>query len=150
MKEPNDDNLTVSPFSRQSVISFKTSSTNADDSLSDSPTCRYTAPDRSTRVTVFRVPVIACPNSRRRKFVSEIKRLLTRGQWCSALKQTFRCQHRDLILTRSAYDHKRMRPLKPMVGVVKSLGYYRRGPVGLVHAQKTGIESEKPLKAEVN
>src|SRR6266404_2292682 len=24
-----------------------------------------------------------------------------------------------------------MRPLKPMVGVVKSLGYYRRGPVGL-------------------
>src|SRR5258705_10908656 len=120
MKEPNDDNLTVSPFSRQSVISFKTSSTNADDSLSDSPTCRYTAPDRSTRVTVFRVPVIACPNSRRRKFVSEIKRLLTRGQWCSALhrpglKQTFRCQHRDLILTRSAYDHKRMRPLKPMV-----------------------------------
>src|SRR6266436_4215513 len=84
MKEPNDDNLTVSPFSRQSVISFKTSSTNADDSLSDSPTCRYTAPDRSTRVTVFRVPVIACPNSRRRKFVSEIKRLLTRGQWCSA------------------------------------------------------------------
>src|SRR6266481_3044441 len=25
------------------------------------------------------------------------------------LKQTFRCQHRGLILTRSAYDHKRMR-----------------------------------------
>ena len=23
---------------------------------------------------------------------------------------------RDLILTRSAYDHKRVRPLKPMVG----------------------------------
>jgi len=40
----------------------------------------------------------------------------------------FRCEHRDLILTRSAYDHKRVRPLKPMVGVVKSLGYYRRGP----------------------
>ena len=45
-------------------------------------------------------------------------------------------RHSDLILTRSAYDHKRMRPLKPMVGVVKSLGYYRRGPVGLVHTQK--------------
>src|SRR5258705_10499784 len=60
------------------------------------------------------------------------------------LKQTFRCQHRDLILTRSAYDHKRMRPLKPMVGVVKSLGYYRRGPVGLVHTQKIEAQSEKP------
>jgi len=56
------------------------------------------------------------------------------------LKQTFRCQHRDLILTRSAYDHKRMRPLKPMVGVVKSLGYYRRGPVGLLHIQKVRIK----------
>src|SRR5438105_354366 len=85
MKEPNDDNLTVSPFSRQSVISFKTSSTNADDSVRDSPTCRYTASHRSARVTAFRVPVIACPNSRRRTFVSEIKRLLTRGQWYSAL-----------------------------------------------------------------
>src|SRR5258705_13558823 len=60
------------------------------------------------------------------------------------LKQTFRCQHRDLILTRSAYDHKRVRPLKPMVGVVKSLGYYRRGPVGLVHTQKIEAQSEKP------
>jgi hypothetical protein len=36
--------------------------------------------------------------------------------------QTLRCEHRDLILTRSAYDHKRVRPLKPMVGVVESLG----------------------------
>ena len=51
------------------------------------------------------------------------------------LKQTFRLPDRDLILTRSADDHKRMRPLKPMVGVVKSLGYYRRGPVGLIHTQ---------------
>jgi hypothetical protein len=51
-------------------------------------------------------------------------------------KQTLRCEHRDLILTRSAYDHKRMRPLKPMVGVVKSLGYYRRRPVGLIRTQK--------------
>jgi hypothetical protein len=51
-------------------------------------------------------------------------------------KQTLRCEHRDLILTRSAYDHKRVRPLKPMVGVVKSLGYYRRGPVGLIRTQK--------------
>src|SRR5258705_3762470 len=37
-----------------------------------------------------------------------------------------------------------MRPLKPMVGVVKSLGYYRRGPVGLVHTQKIEAQSEKP------
>ena len=33
MNEPNDDSFTVSPFSRQSVISFNTSSTNADDSV---------------------------------------------------------------------------------------------------------------------
>src|SRR5258705_4658721 len=32
------------------------------------------------------------------------------------LKQTLHCEHRDLILTRSAYDHKRVRPLKPLVG----------------------------------
>src|SRR5208283_3844666 len=38
MNEPNDDSFTVSPFSRQSVISFKTSSTKADDSVRDSPT----------------------------------------------------------------------------------------------------------------
>src|ERR1700710_1010717 len=37
-KEPNDDSFTVSPFSRQSVISFKTSSTNADDSVRERPT----------------------------------------------------------------------------------------------------------------
>src|SRR5258708_36712702 len=36
--EPNDDNFTVSPFSRQSVISFKTNSTKADDSVRESPT----------------------------------------------------------------------------------------------------------------
>jgi len=35
-------------------------------------------------------------------------------------------------------------PLKPMVGVVKSLGYYRRGAVGLVRTQRFGIQSEKP------
>ena len=28
----------------------------------------------------------------------------------------FRCEHRDSDFDRSAYDHKRMRPLKPMVG----------------------------------
>src|SRR5258708_20896107 len=59
-------------------------------------------------------------------------------------KQTLRLEPRDLILTRSAYDHKRVRPLKPIVGVVKSLGYYRRGPVGLVHTQKIEAQSEKP------
>jgi hypothetical protein len=58
----------------------------------------------------------------------------------------FRCEHRDLILTRSAYDHKRMRPLKPMVGVVKSLGYYRRGPVVLVRKQKVRAQYKKPTE----
>ncbi len=32
----------------------------------------------------------------------------------------------------------------PGWGVVKSLGYYRRGPVGLVRTQNFGIKSEKP------
>src|SRR5580693_6222585 len=36
--EPNDDNFTVSPRSRQSVISLSTSSTSADDSVRDRPT----------------------------------------------------------------------------------------------------------------
>jgi hypothetical protein len=38
MNDPNEDSFTVSPFSRQPVISFKTSSTKADDSVRDSPT----------------------------------------------------------------------------------------------------------------
>ena len=38
MNEPNEDSFTVSPFSRQSVISFNTNSTNADYSVRDSPT----------------------------------------------------------------------------------------------------------------
>jgi len=60
------------------------------------------------------------------------------------LKQAFRCQHRDLILTRSAYDHKRMRPLKPMVGVVESLELIGSGPVGLVRTQEsTGFLKRK-------
>src|SRR5262249_37639575 len=61
-KEPNDDNFTVSPRSRQSVISLSTSSTSADDSVRDRPTFWYTASHRSARVTVF--PVIAQPQSR--------------------------------------------------------------------------------------
>src|SRR5271166_3058123 len=36
--EPNDDNFTVSPRSRQSVISFNTSSTSVADSVRDNPT----------------------------------------------------------------------------------------------------------------
>jgi hypothetical protein len=36
--EPNDDSFTVSPRSRQSVISFKTSSTSVADSVRDNPT----------------------------------------------------------------------------------------------------------------
>jgi hypothetical protein len=57
------------------------------------------------------------------------------------VKTDLRCERRDLILTRIAYDHRRMRPL--MVGVVKSLGYYLRGPVGLVHRQKVRFFSEE-------
>ena len=36
--EPNDDSFTVSPRSRQSVISFSTSSTSVADSVRDNPT----------------------------------------------------------------------------------------------------------------
>ena len=39
-KELNEDNFTVSPFSKRSVISFNTSSTSADDSVRDNPTFR--------------------------------------------------------------------------------------------------------------
>jgi hypothetical protein len=46
------------------------------------------------------------------------------------------CERRDLILTRSAYDHERVRPLKPGAGVVKSLGAFPCGPVVLVRTQK--------------
>src|SRR5689334_20650424 len=65
MNEPNEDSFTVSPFSRQSVISFKTSSTKAEDSVRDSPTFWYTASHKSTRVTVFPVSLIALPQLRR-------------------------------------------------------------------------------------
>src|SRR5712691_1769488 len=41
--EPNDESFTVSPRSRQSVISFKTSSTSVADSMRDNPTFWYTA-----------------------------------------------------------------------------------------------------------
>src|SRR5262249_21994010 len=66
-KEPNEESFTVSPRSRQSVISFNTSSTSADDSVRDRPTFWYTASHRSARVTVF--PVIAQPQSRQRSFL---------------------------------------------------------------------------------
>src|SRR5215207_6124400 len=51
--EPKDDSFTVSPRSRQSVISFSTSSTSAADSVRDNPTRWYTASHKSARVTVF-------------------------------------------------------------------------------------------------
>src|SRR5262249_49166511 len=54
-KEPNEESFTVSPRSRQSVISLRTSSTSAADSVRDNPTCWYTASQRSARVTVFSV-----------------------------------------------------------------------------------------------
>src|SRR5262249_37634400 len=65
--EPKDDSFTVSPRSRQSVISLSTSSTSAEDSVRDSPTFWYTASQRSARVTVF--PLIAQPQSRQSSIV---------------------------------------------------------------------------------
>src|SRR5262249_20932753 len=77
--EPNEDNFTVSPRSRQSVISFSTSSTSADDSVRDRPTFWYTASHKSARVTVF--PVIAQPQSRQRSFLNfNDMSLITLGQ----------------------------------------------------------------------
>src|SRR3954464_12035786 len=55
--EPNDESFTVSPRSRQSVISFNTISTRVADSVRDSPTFWYTASHKSARVTVL--PAIA-------------------------------------------------------------------------------------------
>src|SRR3954453_19776380 len=55
--EPNDESFTVSPRSRQSVITFSTISTRVADSVRDSPTFWYTASHRSARVTVL--PAIA-------------------------------------------------------------------------------------------
>src|SRR5204862_629056 len=55
--EPNEESFTVSPRSRQSVISFSTISTRVADSVRDSPTFWYTASHRSARVTVL--PAIA-------------------------------------------------------------------------------------------
>src|SRR5438045_7934499 len=57
--EPNEDSFTVSPRSRQSVISFSTNSTSAEDSVRDRPTFWYTASHRSARVTVL--PAIVSP-----------------------------------------------------------------------------------------
>src|SRR5258708_31804700 len=58
-------------------------------------------------------------------------------------KQTLRCEHRDLILTRSAYDHKRVRPLKPMVGGGQISGVLspRTGPYPSY--KKVGIKYKK-------
>jgi hypothetical protein len=44
----------------------------------------------------------------------------------------------------SAYDHERGRPLKPGVGVVKSLKVIGSGPVVLVHIKKVRPQLRKP------
>src|SRR5215510_9555174 len=78
-KEPKDESFTVSPRSRQSVISLSTSSTSAEDSVRDRPTFWYTASHRSARVTVF--PVIAQPQSRQAFFlIFNDMSLITVGQ----------------------------------------------------------------------
>ena len=55
----------------------------------------------------------------------------------------------SLPASRSDFDPKRLTISEcvrssPWWGVVKSLGYYRRGPVGLVHTRKAGIKYKKP------
>ncbi len=55
------------------------------------------------------------------------------------LKQTLRCEHRDLILTRSECVRS-----SPWWGVVKSLAPIGAGPVGLVHTHRVGIKYKKP------
>ena len=45
--------------------------------------------------------------------------------------------------SRSDFD-RRVRPLKPTVGVVKSLALIGAGPVGLVHTHRVGIKYKKP------
>src|SRR5258705_3000239 len=104
MNDPNDDNFTVSPFSRQSVISFKTSSTKADDSVRDKPTFWQTASHRSTRVTVFPVPVIACP-THGEHYVSEIMSLTSDGQQRSSMQsheRPLQCGYFNAALTSAA------------------------------------------------
>src|SRR6266705_2194727 len=53
--EPKEESITVSPCSRQSVISLKNSSTSAADSVRDNPTFLWTASYRSARVTVLSI-----------------------------------------------------------------------------------------------
>jgi hypothetical protein len=48
-----------------------------------------------------------------------------------------------LRASRSDFD-PRVRPLKPTVGVVKSLALIGAGPVVLVHTHKAGIKYKKP------
>jgi hypothetical protein len=59
--DPNDDNLTDSPRSKQSEISWMTISTKSADSVRDRPTFWYTASHKSARVTVFPPSVSAMP-----------------------------------------------------------------------------------------
>jgi hypothetical protein len=48
-------------------------------------------------------------------------------------------------LTRSAHDHKRVRPLnRPGWGVAKSLELIGSGPVVLIHTQKVRVQYKKP------
>ena len=46
-------------------------------------------------------------------------------------------------MTRSAYDHERVRPLKPGVGVVKSLEVIGSGPEVLVRMQNLQLLKKK-------
>src|SRR5260370_16536070 len=56
LNDPNDDSFTVSPFSRQSVISFSTTSTNPYPSIPYHPTFCHTASPRPPPLTVFPAP----------------------------------------------------------------------------------------------
>src|SRR5713101_7539796 len=63
---------------------------------------------------------------------------------------SLRCEHRDLILTRSAYDHKRVRPLKPMVGGGQISGVLspRTGGAGSSAKSSIFLEEKPPSVVE--
>src|ERR1700733_9294532 len=90
-KEPNDDNLTVSPRSRQSVISLSTSSTSVADSVRDKPTFWYTASHKSARVIVFLA--IASPTLgaryHRSTYRTELSRILGSAQRVNGLREVW-------------------------------------------------------------
>src|SRR5262245_54362868 len=63
--EPNEDNFTVSPRSRQSVISYSTNSTSAADSVPDRPNCSYNHAQKTDLLIHRFAQICACDCSSR-------------------------------------------------------------------------------------